>query len=141
MITLFDRLMDALVQVLNGSTPDVERSIVEGLAELDPEIAEELKSRMFEFDDIVVLEDRAIQKVLREVEMEQLALAIRFATPDAFSAITRNMSESAVSELRSTIAGADGVDIDEMSAAQAEVVEVISRLEEAGEISVDRSAG
>lgn len=132
----YTRLMDALIEVLNSSPTELERAVVQGLEEVDPEIANEVKRRMFEFDDIAILDDRSIQKVLREVEMAQLALAMRLAAPDAFAAVTRNMAERAVTELRAMIGAADGVEIDAVIDAQEAVVEVIRQLEAAGEISV-----
>ena len=90
--------VDPLVQIINRSDRATERLIVEGLAARDPELAEEIKSRMFMFEDIVMLDDRDLQQVLRQVEDADLAPALKGVSDDVRDKVTSNMSERAAAD-------------------------------------------
>src|SRR5690606_40103996 len=85
--------IQAVVDVLNQVDRSTERTILDTLEIQDPELAEEIKKRMFIFDDIVILDDRAIQRVIREVDNEDLMLALRVASDEVKEVIFRNMSK------------------------------------------------
>ena len=90
--------LDPLIDIINRSDRATERLIVEGLQARDPELAEEVKSRMFMFEDITMLEDRDVQLVLRQVEAADLALALKGVSDEVRDKITTNMSERAPRE-------------------------------------------
>ncbi len=92
--------IDAIVEVLNLTDRSTERSIIETLEEEEPELAEEIKKRMFVFEDIVLLDDRGIQKVLREVDNNDLSKALKSVETEVKEKIFGNMSKRAVSLLK-----------------------------------------
>jgi flagellar motor switch protein FliG len=128
----------ALAEVLNRVDRSTERNIVENLERLDPELAESVKKLMFVFDDIVQLDDRAIQRVLREVESKDLALALKGATEEVKERIFRNMSERAGRMLRDDIDTMGPVRLKDVEEVQQKIVNVVRRLEETGEIIISR---
>src|SRR5690625_4160477 len=85
--------IQAVVEVLNEVDRSTERTILDTLEIQDPELAEEIKKRMFIFDDIVILDNRAIQRVIREVENDDLKLAVRVASDEVKDVIVKNMSQ------------------------------------------------
>ncbi|MBC7544549.1 MAG: flagellar motor switch protein FliG [Candidatus Sericytochromatia bacterium] len=128
----------ALAEVLNRVDRSTERNIVENLERLDPELAESVKKLMFVFDDLVQLDDRAIQRVLREVESKDLALALKGATEEVKERIYRNMSERAGRMLRDDIETMGPVRLKDVEEVQQKIVNVVRRLEETGEIIISR---
>lgn len=130
-----------LVDLLNRVDRAAERRILEGLGGLDPDLAEEVRSRMFVFEDIVGLDDRAVQMVLRQVNTKDLALALKGVRDDVRDKVMRNLSERAAATLAEEIDILGTVRVSQVEAAQAAVVRVIRQLEEAGEIVVSRGGG
>ena len=130
--------VDPLVNIINRSDRSTERQIVEGLEALDPALADEIKSRMFMFEDIVNLEDRSIQLVLREVETAELALALKGVTDAVRDKITRNLSERAATNLLEEVELLGTVRLRQVEEAQQNVIRSIRRLEEEGQIMVRR---
>lgn len=128
----------SLVEMLNRVDRSTEKSILETLEEQDPELAEEVKRLMFVFEDIVGLDDRAIQQVLREVDTKDLALALKGASEEVKAKIFKNMSERASTMMREDMEFMGPVRLRNVEEAQQRVVNVIRRLEEAGEIVVSR---
>lgn len=128
----------SLVEMLNRVDRSTEKSILETLEEQDPELAEEVKRLMFVFEDIVGLDDRAIQQVLREVDTKDLALALKGASEEVKAKIFKNMSERASTMMREDMDFMGPVRLRNVEEAQQRVVNVIRRLEEAGEIVVSR---
>jgi len=92
--------VDSIVDILNMVDRTTERQIIETLEEEDPELAEEIKKRMFVFEDIVMLDDKAIQKVLREVDTQELSKALKSVDSEVQDKIFRNMSKRAASLLK-----------------------------------------
>ncbi|MDI3281279.1 MAG: flagellar motor switch protein FliG [Bacillota bacterium] len=133
--------IEATVEILNRTDRSTEKTILEALAEQDPELAEEIKRRMFVFEDIVTLDDRAIQHVLREVDMKDLALALKTASEDVAQRIYKNMSKRAVEMLKEDIQYMGPVRLRDVEDAQQRIVNVIRKLEEAGEIIIARHGG
>lgn len=128
----------ALAEVLNRVDRSTERNIVENLERLDPELAESVKKLMFVFDDIVQLDDRSIQRVLREVEGKDLGLALKGGTEDVRERVFRNMSERAGRMLKDDIETMGPVRLKDVEEVQQKIVNVVRRLEEAGEIIISR---
>ncbi|EAX48668.1 flagellar motor switch protein FliG [Thermosinus carboxydivorans Nor1] len=133
--------VDSIVEVLNRVDRTTERTIIENLEIHHPELAEEIKKRMFVFEDIVLLDDRALQLVLREIDSKDLALALKAASSEVAEKIYKNMSKRASEMLREEIEYMGPVRIRDVEEAQQKIVNVIRRLEEAGEIIVSRGKG
>ena len=133
--------VDSVVEVLNRVDRTTERTIVESLEVQDPELAEEIKKRMFVFENVVMLDDRSLQMVLREVDSKELGLALKAASSDVAEKIYKNMSKRAAEMLREEIDFMGPVRIRDVEEAQQKIVAVIRRLEEAGEIVISRGRG
>lgn len=131
--------IDSVVEVLNLVDRGTEKTIIEALEEEDPELAEEIKKRMFIFEDIILLDDRAIQKVLREIENQELAKALKAVETDVQDKIFRNMSKRAVALLREDMDFMGPIRLKDVEDAQQKIVNIIRKLEEQGEIVVARA--
>jgi len=127
-----------LVEIINRADRGTEKLILEGLEQRNPELAEEVRSRMFLFEDLVNLEDRAVQLVLRQVEVANLAIALKGVAPVVHQKIMNNMSERAAVTLAEEIELLGPVRVQSVEEAQTEVVRVIRELEESGQIIVAR---
>jgi flagellar motor switch protein FliG len=130
--------VDSLVNVINRSDRPTERQIVEGLEGLDPELADEVKSRMFMFEDIVGLDDRSVQQVLRQVDAGDLALALKGVSEAVRAKITGNLSQRAAENLLEEIELLGAVRLAQVEEAQQAVIRTIRQLEEQGQIMVRR---
>ena len=128
----------ALVDLLNRVDRSTERFIIESLSESNPELAEEVKNMMFVFEDIITLDDRAIQSILKEVDIKELGLALKAVNDEVRDKIFRNMSERAVNMLKEDMEFMGPVKMRSVEEAQQKIVSVIRRLEEAGEINIGR---
>jgi flagellar motor switch protein FliG len=126
-----------LVQILNQER-SMEKRVLESLAEKDPEMAEQIKNNMFVFEDIVDLDDRTIQRLLRDVDQKDLVLAIRGAKSEVREHIMRNMSKRAAELLNEELAIMRPVRMSSIEQAQQRIVGVIRRLEESEEIVISR---
>jgi flagellar motor switch protein FliG len=132
--------LDPLIQIINRSDRATERLIVEGLQERDPELAEEVKSRMFMFEDITLLEDRDVQQVLRQVDNADLAVALKGVTDEVRIKVTSTMSERAATTLLEDVDLLGPVLLRQVEEAQQKVILIIRRLEDAGEIVLRRGS-
>ena len=130
--------VESIVDVLNQVDRGTEKNILDKLEEDDPELVEEIKKRMFVFEDIVLLSDRAVQLVLRQVETHDLALALKTASDEVENIITGNMSDRAAEMLEEDMEFMGPVRIREVEDAQQRIVNVIRELEESGEIVIAR---
>ena len=130
--------IDAVVEIINRVDRGTERNIMENLEENDPELAEEIKRRLFVFEDISGLDDRSIQRVLREVEMKDLGLALKGATEDLKNKFTKNMSQRAADMLTEDMQYMGPVRVRDVEEAQQKIVNVVRALEDAGEIVIAR---
>ena len=131
--------VDSIVEILNLVDRSSEKAIIETLEEDDPELAEEIKKRMFVFEDIVMLDDRAIQKVLREVDQQELPKALKAVDTEVQDKIFRNMSKRAASMLKEDMEFMGPVRLKDVEESQQKIVSVIRRLEDSGEIVIARS--
>lgn len=130
--------IDAAVEILNHVDRSTEKTIMEALEEDDPELAEEIRKRMFVFEDIINLDDRAIQLIIREVESKDLALALKTASEEVSDRIYRNMSKRAATLLKEDIDFMGPVRLRDIDEAQTRIVAVVRRLEEAGDLVISR---
>ena len=131
--------IETIVEVLNLVDRSTERTIIEALEDEDPELAEEIKKRMFVFEDIVLLDDRSIQKVLREVDTNDLAKALKAVEPDVQEKIYRNMSKRAAALLREDMDYMGPIRLKDVEESQQKIVNIIRKLEESGDIVIARA--
>ena len=131
----------SLVEMLNYVDRTTEKTILENLSETSPELADEVKKLMFVFEDITLLDDGSIQKVLREVDGKELGLALKGVGEEVQSRIFKNMSERAATMLKEDMEFMGPVRLRNVEEAQQRIVGVIRRLEESGEIVVARGGG
>ncbi len=130
--------LEVLVNLLKQSSRMTEKTILEALEDNEPELAEQIKKRMFVFENIGTLDDKSIQRILREVEVRDLALALK-ATPEPVKeCILRNMSQRAATMMREDMEATGPVRLRQVEEAQQRIVEVIRRLDEAEEIVIAR---
>ncbi|MBL8047751.1 MAG: flagellar motor switch protein FliG [Chthonomonas sp.] len=130
----------ALVDLLSKVDRTTERQVLESLSESNPELAEEIKNMMFVFEDCISLDDRAIQAVLKEVDGRELATALKSVKQEVRDKIFTNMSERAVKMLKEDMEFMGPVKLKVVEEAQQKIVAVIRRLEETGEITIDRGS-
>jgi len=130
--------IDVVVDILNRVDRATEKTIMDALEEEDPELAEEIKKRMFVFEDIVLLSDRDIQMIVREVDSSEWALALKTASEEVQERIFKNMSKRAAEMLKEEMEYLGPVRLRDVEEAQQKIVSIIRRLEEAGEIVVVR---
>ncbi|MDR3160413.1 MAG: flagellar motor switch protein FliG [Spirochaetaceae bacterium] len=131
--------VESIVEILNLVDRSSEKQIIEALEDEDPELAEEIKKRMFVFEDIVMLDDRAIQKVMREVDSQELAKALKSVDAEVQDKIFRNMSKRAAGMLKEDMEFMGPVRLKDVEEAQQKIVSIIRHLEDTGEIVVARS--
>jgi flagellar motor switch protein FliG len=129
----------SIVEILNLVDRSSEKQIVEALEEEDPELAEEIKKRMFVFEDIVMLDDRSIQKVLREVDQQELSKALKSVDAEVQDKIYKNMSKRAAQMLKEDMEFMGPVRLKDVEEAQQKIVSIIRHLEDTGEIVVARA--
>ncbi len=129
----------AVAEVLSHVDRSTEKTIMQQLERDEPGLAEEIKKLMFTFDDIVTLDDRSLQRVLREIDLNNdLPLALKLAGDQVKEKIFRNLSQRAVENLKENIEYLGPVRLRDAEAAQQRIVAVIRRLEEEGEIVIGR---
>ncbi|MFS8639141.1 MAG: flagellar motor switch protein FliG [Gemmatimonadota bacterium] len=130
----------AVAAVLNHVAGSLEKDLLEGIARQDPELCEEIKSLMFVFEDIVRLDDRALQRVLQSVDARELALALKAASDEVKSRIRSVMSQRAATALQEEMELLGPVRLRDVEEAQATIVKTIRALEESGEIVIGGAA-
>ncbi|MBY6036095.1 flagellar motor switch protein FliG [Fictibacillus nanhaiensis] len=133
--------VEAVVEVLNGVDRSTERTILDALEIQDPELAEEIKKRMFVFEDIVTLDNRAIQRVIREVQNEDLLLSLRASSEEVKEVMFNNMSQRMAENFKEEMEFMGPVRLRDVEEAQSRIVGTIRRLEEAGELVIARGGG
>jgi flagellar motor switch protein FliG len=133
--------VDALAELLNGAGRSTERTVLDAIAQQDGELADEIRQKLFTFDDIVVLSDRDIQLLLREVDQKDLALALRGVSDEVRDTIFRNMSQRGTEMLKEELETSKPQRRSVVEEAQSRIVGSIRRLEDAGAITVGRGEG
>ena len=131
--------VESIVEILNLVDRSSEKSIIESLEEDDAELAEEIKKRMFVFEDIVLLDDRAIQRVLREVDTQELSKALKQVDVEVQDKVFKNMSKRAAAMLKEDMEFMGPIRVKDVEDAQQKIVASIRRLEDSGEIVIARS--
>jgi flagellar motor switch protein FliG len=126
----------SVAEILNVCDRTTERALLEALAQDDPELVEEIRRLMFVFDDLVKLSDKDIQTVLKNVETAQWAMALKGASPELKQKILGNMSQRAAAMLQEEMEYLGPVKLSEVEAVQQQIVDIVRRLEDAGEITV-----
>ncbi|MDO6656351.1 MULTISPECIES: flagellar motor switch protein FliG [Bacillaceae] len=133
--------VESIVQVLSSVDRSTERTILSSLEKDDPSLAEEIKKRMFVFEDIVTLDDRSIRLVISEVKDEDLSIALKVASDDVKDTIFRNMSNRRVDTVKEEIELMGPLRLREVEEAQTRIVSVIRYLEETGDVMIARGGG
>jgi flagellar motor switch protein FliG len=131
--------VESIVEILNLVDRASEKQIIEALEDEDPELAEEIKKRMFVFEDIVLLSDRDIQKVMREVDSQELSKALKSVDTEVQDKIFKNMSKRAATMLKEDMEYMGPVRLKDVEEAQQKIVSIIRHLEDTGEIVVARA--
>ena len=133
--------VDAVVEILNSVDRGTEKHIMETLEIEEPELADEIRKKMFVFEDILLLDDRAIQRVLRDVENNDLALALKSANEQVQNTIFNNLSKRLAAMIKEDMEYMGPVRMKDVEEAQQKIVNVIRKLEDAGEIVISRGGG
>jgi len=134
--------IEAVVEVLNRVDRTTEKTIMETLEVQDPELAEEIKKRMFLFEDVVLLDNRSVQRVLREVDASKdLPMALKVASEEVKKKIFINVSQRAAQNLQENMDYLGPVRLRDVEEAQQKIVNIIRKLEEDGEIIIARGGG
>ena len=128
----------SLVNILNNVDRGTEKHILEELEAHDSELTDEIRKRMFVFEDVVTLDDAAIQRILREIDMKDLALALKGVDDGVSERVLKNLSKRAAETLREDIEIMGPVRLREVEDAQQNIVAVIRQLDESGEIILAR---
>jgi len=130
--------IESLVDILNQVDRTTEKNITEGLEREDAELAEKIKESMFVFEDIITLDDVSIQRILREVETKDLALALKGCSEEVANSIFKNQSKRAAASLKEDMEFLGPVRLMDVEKAQQKIVGILRRLDEAGEIVLSR---
>lgn len=133
--------LDTVVEFMNSLDRSTEKAILDKLSETDPELAEEIRRHMFVFEDVVKLDDRSVQMVLREVDTKDLSKALKGASEEIMNKIANNLSKRAGQLLKEEIEFMGPLRVVDVEEAQQKIVNVIRRLEESGEIFIARGGG
>jgi flagellar motor switch protein FliG len=133
--------IQAIVDILNSVDRSTEKNIMETLEIEDTELAEEIKKRMFVFEDILTLDNRSIQRFLREVDNNQIAIALKGATEEVQDVIYSNMSKRLSEMIKEDIEFMGPVRLKDVEEAQQKIVNIIRKLEDVGEIVISRGGG
>lgn len=133
--------VDAVVDILNTVDRGTEKHIMETLEIEEPELADEIRKKMFVFEDILLLEDRAIQRVLREVDNNDLAIALKSANDQVQSAIFNNLSKRLAVMIKEDMEFMGPVRMKDVEEAQQKIVNIIRKLEDSAEIVISRGGG
>ena len=133
--------VDAVVEILNTVDRGTEKHIMETLEIEDPELADEIRKKMFVFEDILLLDDRAIQRVLRDVENSDLAIALKGSTEQVQNAIFNNLSKRLAAMIQEDMEFMGPVRMKDVEEAQQKIVNIIRKLEDSAEIIISRGGG
>ena len=133
--------VDAIVSILNTVDRSTEKHIMETLEIEEPELADEIRKKMFVFEDILLLDDRAIQRVLRDVDNNELGVALKAANEDVQNVIFKNMSKRLATMIKEDMEFMGPVRMKDVEEAQQKIVGIIRKLEDSAEIVISRGGG
>ncbi|KJF16564.1 flagellar motor switch protein FliG [Acidithrix ferrooxidans] len=131
--------VSAVVEMLNRAEQNTEKRILSDLDAMDPELADRIRTQMFVFEDVMNLDDRTLQRILRQVVPKDLAVALKGVPNDMREKVLKNMSERAAGDLVDEIETLGAMRVSAVEAAQSAVVRVVRELESAGEIVLTRN--
>jgi flagellar motor switch protein FliG len=133
--------VDAIVDILNTVDRGTEKNIMEALEIDDTELAEEIRKKMFVFEDILTLDDHSIQRILREVDNKDLAIALKGANDDVKDLLFKNISSRLADMIKEDMEFMGPIRLKEVEDAQQKIVNIIRKLEDSGEIIISRGGG
>ena len=133
--------VDAIVDILNTVDRGTEKHIMESLEIEQPELADEIRKKMFVFEDILLLDDRAIQRVLRDVDNNDLGIALKGANEEVQNVIFKNLSKRLAAMIKEDMEFMGPVRMKDVEEAQQKIVGVIRKLEDSAEIVISRGGG
>ncbi|MCH7813556.1 MAG: flagellar motor switch protein FliG [Planctomycetes bacterium] len=133
--------VESVAEMLNLADRATEKGILEALESEDPDLVEQIRRLMFVFEDIMLVNDKGIQSVLKEVDNDELSLALKTASEDLKEKIFKNMSERASQLIKEDMEYMGPVRVSDVEAAQQKVVDIVRRLEDAGEIIISGRGG
>jgi flagellar motor switch protein FliG len=133
--------VETVAEMLNLADRSTEKGILEALETDDPDLVESIRRLMFVFEDILLVDDRGIQSMLKEIDNSDLALALRTASDQLKEKIFKNMSERAVQLIKEDMEYMGPVRVSDVEAAQQKIVDVVRRLEDSGEIVISGHGG
>lgn len=131
--------IEALVEVLARADAETERTVVDGLREVDERLAEQVRAAMFSFDDLANLSDREVQQILRSIDSKELAVALKGAAPEVTEKVLSNLSSRASETLREEIELLGRVRMAAVEEARASVMRIVGELQEQGQITIERA--
>ncbi len=133
--------VDAVVAILNAVDRGTEKRIMETLEIEEPELCEEIRKKMFVFEDILLLDDRSIQRVLRDVENSDLSIALKGSNEEVQGAVLKNMSSRLAAMIKEDMEFMGPVRMKDVEEAQQKIVGIIRKLEDSSEIVISRGGG
>jgi flagellar motor switch protein FliG len=133
--------INTVAEILNLADRATEKSIMEGLESDDPELVEEIRRLMFVFEDILKVDDKGIQQILKEVDNDELGLALKTASTDLQNKIFKNMSERAATLIKEDMQYMGPVRVSDVEQSQQRIVDIVRRLEDAGELIIAGRGG
>ena len=133
--------VDAVVEILNAVDRGTEKHIMESLEIEEPELADEIRKKMFVFEDVLLLDDRAIQRVLRDVDNNDLAIALKGSNEQVQAAIFNNLSKRLAVMIKEDMEFMGPVRMKDVEEAQQKIVNIIRKLEDSAEIVISRGGG
>ncbi len=133
--------INTVAEILNLADRATEKAIMEGLEADDPELVEEIRRLMFVFEDILKVDDKGIQSILKEIDNDELGLALKTASQELQNKIFKNMSERAATLIREDMQYMGPVRVSDVEQAQQRIVDIVRRLEDAGDIIISGRGG
>jgi len=133
--------VETVAEMLNLADRSTEKGIMEGLEAEDPDLVEQIRRLMFVFEDILLVNDKGIQSVLKEVDNQELALALKTASEELKQKIFKNMSERAAQLIQEDMQFMGPVRVSDVESAQQKIVDIVRRLEDSGEIIIAGRGG
>ena len=133
--------VDSVVEILNSVDRGTEKHIMESLEIEEPELADEIRKKMFVFEDILLLDDRSIQRVLRDVDNNDLGIALKAANEQVQNAVFNNLSKRLATMIKEDMEFMGPVRMKDVEEAQQKIVNIIRKLEDSGEIVISRGGG
>lgn len=133
--------VQSVAEMLNLCDRTTEKGILENLEEADPDMVEQIRKLMFVFEDIILVNDKGIQSMLREVENDELAIALKTASEAMQEKIFKNMSTRAAEMIKENMEFMGPVRLSDVEQAQQRIVDIVRRLEETGEVIISGRGG